>query len=139
MSFAAIALNVTLNWFFVFHFQLGPRGLALSTSISATFNLLLLYGLMQRAAGRLETARTVSALLRCAAAAALLGAVGWAALEFGGQWLIGAPFLTRLAALSAVMAVAAGVYLVGCFILRVEAVHDAAAAIRRRLVRRRAA
>src|SRR6266852_1861737 len=48
VSFLAIGANLFLNWLFTFRLGLGHRGLAFSTSLVATINFLLLYGLMWR-------------------------------------------------------------------------------------------
>src|SRR5437879_4760014 len=48
VSFLAIGLNLFLNWLFTFRLGWGHRGLAFSTSLVATINFLLLYGLMWR-------------------------------------------------------------------------------------------
>ncbi len=47
VSFMAVALNLLFNWIFTFHLGWGHRGLAFSTGCVATFNFLVLYGLMR--------------------------------------------------------------------------------------------
>src|ERR1043165_8865840 len=54
VSMLSIVINFMLNWFFLFKVQLGHRGLALSTSIVALTNFLLLYIMMWRYSGPLE-------------------------------------------------------------------------------------
>jgi putative peptidoglycan lipid II flippase len=135
VSFISIAVNAALNWFFVFHTALGPRGLALSTGISATLNFLLLYLLMHRAAGRLESSRLLASLSRCVLASAALGAVCWAGTTWLHHWMFDATFVFRLASLLGVVSVAGAVYFAACFMLRVEAMQDAMAAVRRKLRR----
>lgn len=46
VSFASVGLNLALNYTFMFHLDLGHRGLALSTTICATLNFAVLYFLM---------------------------------------------------------------------------------------------
>src|SRR5437773_3225939 len=48
VSLLSIAVNFGLNWFFAFQLKIGHRGLALSTSIVAIMNFLLLYIMMRR-------------------------------------------------------------------------------------------
>src|SRR5436853_6045929 len=55
VSIFSIAVNFILNWFFMFKIGLGHRGLALSTSLVALNNFLLLYIMMRKYAGPLET------------------------------------------------------------------------------------
>src|SRR6478672_11061706 len=47
VSIFSIAINFVLNWFFMFRMSLGHRGLALSTSLVALTNFLLLYIMMR--------------------------------------------------------------------------------------------
>jgi putative peptidoglycan lipid II flippase len=55
VSFAAIGLNLLLNWLFTFEMGMGHRGLALSTGCVAVSNFAALYWLMWRHTRRLET------------------------------------------------------------------------------------
>lgn len=135
VSFGSIALNVFLNWLFIFHLGLGHRGLALSTAIAATLNFAALYFLMLGPAGTLDSRQFLSAMARCAVAAVVLGVVCWAAMAWMRPWLFEAFFAVRAAALMGVVAVAAGAYLACCLLLRVDATRDAVAAVRRRLRR----
>ncbi len=135
VSFGSIALNLGLNYWFIFHLGLGHRGLALATAIAASLNFLVLYVLMHRIAGNLESRRLAATLVRCSLSAALLGGVAWLGLTELRPWLFDAVLPVRLAVLVGVVAVAAGVYLLGCLLLRVEATNDALAAVRRRLRR----
>lgn len=138
VSFGSIALNVVLNWVFIFRLDLGHRGLALSTAIAATLNFLCLYVLMNwRAKENLHTGRLIGTLLRSGLAAAALGGVCWAALTFGSDWLLSQVFWKKGVALFAVIAAAGIVYLAVCFLLGVEEVRDAAAIVRRKIFRKK--
>jgi len=136
VSFGSIALNIGLNWFLIFQVNFGHRGLALSTAVAATLNFLTLYFLMSRACGNLETGRLVSSVLRCALASVAMGAGCWAMLRWFGGFFESGPIGMRLAVLLAGISVAGVVYLGGCWLLRVEAMHDAVNAVRRKLGRR---
>ena len=122
VSFAAIGLNFCLNYFFIFQFGLGHRGLALATSLSAAANFLTLYLLMHRNAQTLETGRFLSALARCGLASAALGLACWLGANRGASWLDGPALWSKVAALFAIILCAGSVYLIVCFVLRVEEV-----------------
>src|ERR1700745_3675157 len=79
VSFLAIGANLFLNWLFTFRLGWGHRGLAVSTSLVATINFLLLYALMRRHTRRLETRQMLVALAKICVAGALLGLLCWAA------------------------------------------------------------
>src|SRR5436189_4341743 len=79
VSFLAIGTNLFLNWLFTFRLGWGHRGLAFSTSLVATINFLLLYGLMWRHTRRLETRRLFAGLGKICVAGVLLALVCWAA------------------------------------------------------------
>src|SRR5207248_3791670 len=87
VSMFSIAVNFALNWFFMFKVGLGHRGLALSTSIVAVTNFLLLYILMWRYSGPLETGRLFKLLAKLAVAGAVLAAISWFGLRFVGPEL----------------------------------------------------
>ena len=90
VSLLSIAVNFGLNWFFTFHLGLGHRGLALSTSFVAMTNFLLLYAMMRRHTGRLETGAMLATLGKIALAGAVLAVVCLAAQQFlllaGSAW-----------------------------------------------------
>ncbi len=136
VSFGSIALNVGLNWFFIFRLDLGHRGLALSTAIAATANFLTLFLLMRNASGNLETPRFAREVARCAIAAAGLGVACWAARVWLVPWFNDVGILIRLPALLGIIGVAAGLYALLCWLLRVEAMHDAVNAVWKKVGRR---
>ncbi|MEI6494328.1 MAG: polysaccharide biosynthesis C-terminal domain-containing protein, partial [Verrucomicrobiota bacterium] len=125
VSFASIALNLTLNYFFVFKLGLEHRGLALSTTICATLNFAALYFLMLGPAGTLESRRFLLALARCALAAVPLGLTCWAGMHFAPALFPEPVFWQRSLVLFATLGAAALVYLAACFVLRVEETSDA--------------
>jgi len=87
VSFVAIGVNLGLNWLFTFHLGLGHRGLALSTGCVALINFAILYFLMHRKTGRLETRSLVVLLLKLAIPCALLVGICWAGLHWPmAQW-----------------------------------------------------
>jgi len=136
VSFASIALNLGLNYLFIFRLDLGHRGLALSTSISATANFLTLYLLMERCAGRLDTGRSLVAVGRCAVASAALGATCYLALSRGAAYFGDGHFGVRAAAIFSTIAAGSLAYLAVCLLLRVEETGEAINLIRRKLGRK---
>lgn len=135
VSFASIGLNFGLNYLFIHHFGFGHRGLALSTSFSATLNFVALYYLMSRHASGLGTARLLSTMARCALAAAALGAVCWYAVGWHGDFFKNPHLLIKMGSLLVVIAAAAIAYVAACYVLRVEEVRDAIGIARRKLRR----
>ena len=133
VSFLAIGLNLFLNWLFTFRLGWGHRGLAFSTSLVATINFLLLYGLMRRHPRKLETRRMLASLGKICVAGVLLALVCWAA----NHWWLDAwerlRFLEKLCAMLVAIAVGATAFFGAAFLLRVDEVQDVVDLIRRRL------
>jgi putative peptidoglycan lipid II flippase len=136
VSFISIGLNVAINWLLTFHLGMGHRGLALSTGLSAIANFLMLYFLMRRAAGGMQTGPLVSAFLRMLVAAALLAGVCLAGEQWLGPWLSSASLFDRAWSLLAVIGVGAAAYFGLCTLLRVDEASEAFALLRRKIARR---
>ncbi len=77
VSLFSIGLNFFLNWIFTLHLGFGHRGLALSTSLVAMTNFLLLYFMMRHYAGDLESGVIFPTLGKLALAGAVLAAICW--------------------------------------------------------------
>ena len=92
VSLFSIGVNIGLNWFFTLRLELGHRGLALSTSLVAITNFLILYAMMRRYVGRLETGVMLRTLAKLLLAGALLAGICLAAQHFilaaGGSTLL---------------------------------------------------
>jgi putative peptidoglycan lipid II flippase len=135
VSLVSIALNATLSWFLIFRIGWGHRGLALSTSLIAVINFLVLYIMMRRYAGQLETGATFVTLLKLLAAGACLGAVCW----FGGQYFFpaGVPQTEwwKFVGVLTIVSVGAVVFFVVAYLLRVAELQDIVALVKRRLKR----
>ncbi len=136
VSFVAVLVNLGLNWLFTVHLHWGHRGLAFSTGCVASFNFALLYLLMRRRLGGLESAHLFGLFARAGAAAAALAAVcllamhGWLHDWASESFAVEAPrlLLTILAAGGAYAAVGSA--------LGIGEIRTLAAAVRRRLRRR---
>jgi putative peptidoglycan lipid II flippase len=132
VSFLAISTNLFLNWLFTFRLGWGHRGLAFSTSLVATINFLLLYGLMWRHARRLETRRLFAGLGKICVAGMLLALVCWAA----NYWWLDAweqlRFFEKVCALLTTIIVSLITFFGAAFLLRVNEVQDVVDLVRRR-------
>ncbi|MDD5351396.1 MAG: murein biosynthesis integral membrane protein MurJ [Chthoniobacteraceae bacterium] len=137
VSFFSIATNYLLNQFFTFQLHFGHRGLALSTSLVAIINFAILYFLMTRHVGGLETRVLLKSLGKIC-----LAAVPLALLCAAAQiWLFGGlaemAFLPKLAAVLGVITLAAAVFGTVVAFLRIEEVEDVLQILRRKLGRAR--
>ena len=136
VSFSAVALNLILNWFFTLHLGWGHRGLAFSTSCIATSNFLILYFLMRRHLGALESGAMVRMLAKLAVASAVLAAICWAGMHYLlADWATEA-FLPKLLSLFVVICVGAGAFFACASALGITELHEITRAIKRRLLRR---
>lgn len=137
VSFGAVFLNVALNYLFAFHLQWGIRGLALATGCVATANFLILYLLMHRATGKLETREMLTTVAKIAVAGAVLAAVCLAAQHWilAGWTEFRLPL--RIASLLGVIAVAGAAFFATAFALRIPELEDIATLVRRKLSRGR--
>jgi putative peptidoglycan lipid II flippase len=120
VSFASIALNLGLNYFFIFKMGLAHKGLALSTSISAAANLIALYVLMAKEGHQLETTRFMNTVLRCGIAAAVLGMVCMFSSSTFANLLNAPQFWLKSMALFVVIFCAGFSYFAVCVVLGVE-------------------
>src|SRR5438045_3909302 len=132
VSFLAIGTNLFLNWLFTFRLGWGHRGLAFSTSLVATFNFLLLYGLMWRHIRGLETRRLFAGLGKICVAGVLLALVCWAA----NHWWLDAwerlCFFEKLFALLAAIVASLITFFGAALLLRVDEVQDVVDLVRQR-------
>jgi putative peptidoglycan lipid II flippase len=133
VSFAAIAINLGLNYWFIFHLGLGHRGLALATALSAAFNFATLYLLMHRFAGGMDARVLGLSTLKCAAASGVLALVCIAGLTAGGPLIDHTSLAVRAAALLGLIAAGAATYAAACFLLRVGEMRDATRAVTSKL------
>jgi putative peptidoglycan lipid II flippase len=135
VSFLAVALNLLLNWIFTFRLGWGFRGLAFSTGCVASFNFLVLYALMHRQLGSLESRRMLAMLGKVAIAGAGLFAVCAAS----SHWLLAdwatQGFWSKLIALLGTVVAGALVFGACGAALHIEEIDTLRAAVRRRLGR----
>ena len=135
VSLASIAVNFCLNWFFTFHLKLGHRGLALSTSLVAITNFLLLYVMMRRYIGRLETGMMFKTLAKLLLAGALLTAICLLAQHFILFSQQDAPAWRKILGVTVTIAVGGGVFFGAAYLLHVEELRDVVMLLRSRFSR----
>ena len=135
VSLLSIAVNFGLNWFFAFQLKIGHRGLALSTSIVAIINFLLLYIMMRRYTGRLETSALVATFLKLSVAGALLGLVCYGAHVLFFRQLFALRIWQKAIDLLITIPIAAIVFFGAAYALRVGEIQDLVILLRRRLGR----
>ncbi|HEV2268591.1 MAG TPA: murein biosynthesis integral membrane protein MurJ [Steroidobacteraceae bacterium] len=135
VSFIAVALNLLLNWLFTVRLGWGHRGLAFSTACIATTNFVVLYLLMHRHLGRLESRAMLVLLARLSVASALLALICWA----GSHYLLGGwaveHFWPKLGSLFLVIAAGTGAFFWSATALRIREMQEITQAVRRRLLR----
>jgi len=135
VSFLSIGMNLGLNWLFIFRLGMGHRGLALSTALAATVNFSLLYLLMTRISGSLESRAMASTLLRCLIAAIPIGLIGW----LGQPWLASlghTALLVRVGGLLLVICVAVLFFLLSSWMLKIEGFQEFLGIVSRKLKRK---
>ncbi|MEY2497041.1 MAG: putative peptidoglycan lipid flippase [Verrucomicrobiota bacterium] len=137
VSLCSIAVNFCLNWFFTFHLQLGHRGLALSTSLVAITNFLLLYVLMRRLTVQLETGLMIRTLAKLLIAGALLAAICLLAQHFVFFSNIDASSWRKILSLVATIAVGGAAFFGAAYLLHVAELRDVVLLVRGRLRRLR--
>lgn len=136
VTFMGIGLNVLLNWQLTFRMGMGHRGLALSVGLVAMIDFLVLYFLMRRAAGGMQTFLLLGSLGRIVLAGGALAGVCAVGQHWLAPWLEASSLLDRVWSLLAVIAAGATVYFGMCALLRVEEARDAVALVRRKIIRR---
>jgi putative peptidoglycan lipid II flippase len=135
VSILSIVVNFGLNWFFMFQLHLGHRGLALSTSLVALTNFLLLYIMMRRYAGSLETGALLALLGKMLVPLALLAGVCWLSLQtmfYPGARL---PEWQRVFGVLLVIATAAAAFFGSAYLFRIDEVRDVVSLVRRKFRR----
>jgi putative peptidoglycan lipid II flippase len=135
VSIFALGLNLSFNWFFVFVMRWGHESLALTTSISATMNFLILFIAMRKFAGDIGTADLLGLLAKLAVAGTAMTGVCVAANKFFFMDPAHLPFWLRAGGLAVTVGVAALVYFAAARLLKVSEARDALEMVTRRLKR----
>jgi putative peptidoglycan lipid II flippase len=133
VSFLALGINLGLNYLFVVVLRWGHESLALTTSISASINFLLLYLAMRRFSGDLGTGALVVLFGKLLVAGALMGGICMVANRFLFSDLAGTRLVLKMVYLGLTIGVASGVYFVASKLMRVSEAEDAMGMILRKL------
>ena len=136
VSFIAIGINVVLNSVFTHWLGWGHRGLAFSTSLTAIVNFSLLYLLMQRRLGHLETRHMARTLGKLALASALLALVCLAGQHYVMRDSFRLGVARKCLTLFGVSGAGALAFFAACHALRLEEMREAVGLFARRLRRR---
>ena len=136
VSVFSIALNYTLNFVYIEVLGWGHWALALSTSLVATLNSILLFVFMRSRLGGVGGSRLLRGGIKIGAASAVMGACCWICARFIEAGAGPGTFVGRLAAL--LVTVPVGVVLIYwlCRLLRVPELELARSAVMARLARR---
>ena len=137
ISLSSIAVNFCLNYYFTFYLKLGHRGLALSTSLVAFTNFLLLYGMMRRYVGRLETGAMIKTLAKLLVAGALLAAICLLAQRFILFPDVALSAWRKLFGITLTIVVGGGAFFGAAYLLHVAELRDVVLLVRGRLTRLR--
>lgn len=136
VSFLAVGVNLLFNWIFTFRLHWGHLGLAFSTGCVATSNFFVLYYLMYRQLGGLESRKMFALLWKAGLAGAAMATVCAASMHWVLSDWARLAFLPKAGALAATV-MAAGLIFAGCGVaLRIEEFNELIGMVRRRLQRR---
>lgn len=135
VGMASILVNAGLNYLFIFRLDLGHVGLALSTSLLAILNFLVLYFWMGRILEGMESRRLLVGLGKLVVAGAVVAALAWVGDQYliTPLWDLNLP--VRIAVLLTTIGVAAGGFFLTCYLLRMEEVQQIVSLVRRKLKR----
>jgi putative peptidoglycan lipid II flippase len=137
VSLAAVGANAALNFTFVKVLAIGHVGLAASTSIMASLNVMALIVILERRRRTLDRRALAAQVARIVAASAAMGAVAWLAYRFLQTRGLGHGSLAAGVELAVVIPAAVVVYGLAARLLGVTAFNDAVDMVRRKLGRSR--
>lgn len=136
VSLVSIAINYLVAWWTVDVWQIGHRGLALSISVVATVNFLLLLIAMRRRIGAIEGGRLLSTFWRVSLASIVMGGICLWVCQGLGRWIGQDTLLSRLVLVGGSIGSGLLVYLAMARLLRLEEMATLGAGLSRRLRRR---
>lgn len=136
VSFLAIILSVSSNWYLVVVKGMGVQSLALTTSLVASVNFIILYVVMSRFTAGLETCALLVTLLKLGIAGLVMAGICIAANHFIFADLSTMNTFSRVAWLGVVIPVAGMTYFALTKLLRVEEAEEFMDLVRRRVGKR---
>ncbi|MEX1049294.1 MAG: murein biosynthesis integral membrane protein MurJ [Akkermansiaceae bacterium] len=135
VSLFALGINLGSNYLFVFVLRWGHESLALTTSITASANFLILYFAMRRFAGDLGSNALAGLLVKLSLAGAVMAGLCLMANHFLFADLAGTTLALKIVLLGATIGAAAILYFGMTKLLRVPEAEEALGMITRRLRR----
>jgi len=132
VSFFSIATNYLLNQYFTFHLHLNHRGLALSTSLVAIINFGILYAMMIKHAGGLESRELLGNLGKLTIASVPMALVCAGAQHWAFGDLEHMASLPKAIAVIGTVALAASAFGVTAALLRIDEIDEVIQLVRRK-------
>jgi putative peptidoglycan lipid II flippase len=132
VSLVSIIINYLVATLTVNHLRIGHRGLALSISVVAIVNFLLLLFFLRQRLGGIEGRALLSTLLRVTLASLVMAGVCWQVSRGLADWLPMGTFTGRLLNVLVAILVGMGVFVLGARLLRLEEMDRLIGAVRRR-------
>jgi putative peptidoglycan lipid II flippase len=136
VSLLSILINFALNWYLTLHLKWGHQGLALSTSLVAIINFAVLYMMMRRYAGRLETGAMFRSITKLLVAGVPLAAICWFANQYLFLSVSYLPEWKKIIELTITITIGSATFFGAAYLLRVAEVHDVVELVRRKLAGR---
>lgn len=136
VSVFSIALNFSLNKVFIDALGLGHWALALSTSLVATLNFVLLFAFMRKRVQGVGGRRLLAAGLRILAASGVMGACCWILARLIESSLGPGTFVARLAVLAVTVPAGVGLVYLLCRTMRLPELDLAVQALQARMGKR---
>ena len=137
VSFLSIGVNAGLNAWFIYGMHWGHKALAGSTALVATLNFLILYALLRRHVGSLDTRRGIRELARILLATALMGGLCQASWSVSSSWYLASPLILQALWTGLVVLVAAAFFFAACTWFGVEEARVVWSGIQKKLGSRR--
>lgn len=135
VSLVSIFINYIVATVTVDYLRIGHRGLALSISVVAIVNFILLLFFMRARLGGIEGNRLLSTLVRVLVAALVMGAACWQVNRLIDGWLGTAGFTVRVLNVGGSIVAGMVVFLIAARLLRLEELDRLIGMLRRRLAR----
>lgn len=133
ISFVSMVMNFALNWFFVRMMHWGHESLALTTSLIAAGNFILLTLTLRRFVDGMTCRSLMDTLWRCGIAAVIMGVLCWQGNRYALSGMISWAWWAKAVALGLIIVFAAVVYFGLCYGLRVREARDCLGMLLRRI------
>ncbi len=137
VSFCTIALNILLNYLFIFQLGFDHRALGLSTSCTLTLNFMLLFIILQKRVSAFNTRAIALTFFKVILASSAMGlCCWWISIQSADILGIG-NILARIVQVGASIAGGILVFYIACRLLRVEEMNEAIRAVSAKFLRQR--